>query len=403
MATVAITLPAPEPTRINRAGLTIAYFSSFVALGLTTGSLGPTLPALASQTNSSVSAISYLFTFRSLGYVCGSLRGGKLFDRYPANTVMGIMILMAVAALSLVPLVSQLWLLLALMFALGVAESSFDVGANTLLVRVHGKRVAPFMNAMHACFGVGALIAPLIVAQLTLSGHAATQTYFVLAVLLLPIAGFTFRQRSPHAPEGHRVDTAESKTRFTMFSLVLFLFLYVGAEVGFAGWIFTYAVATSLGSVAAAAYLTSLFWGSLTLGRILMVPLAARVKPESILAVSLAAAVLSLLLMMVGSNSLLVISLTTVGLGISVASIFPATLSFAGLHMTVSGRVTGWFIVGSSMGATLIPLAIGQLLARFGPYSIIVVPALALFFAGCVFALLRGQLYRTGERLGATR
>ncbi len=52
----------------------------------------------------------------------------------------------------------------------------------------------------------------------------------------------------------------------------LFFFLYVGAEVGFGGWIFTYAVALDLGSETAAAYLTSAFWGALTFGRLLTIP-----------------------------------------------------------------------------------------------------------------------------------
>ena len=50
------------------AQLTAAYFVAFIALGLTAGSLGPTLPALAEQTHVGLSAISYLFTARSLGF-----------------------------------------------------------------------------------------------------------------------------------------------------------------------------------------------------------------------------------------------------------------------------------------------------------------------------------------------
>jgi hypothetical protein len=39
-----------QPTIVDSQGrLTAAYFATFVALGLTTGSLGPTLPALSRQ------------------------------------------------------------------------------------------------------------------------------------------------------------------------------------------------------------------------------------------------------------------------------------------------------------------------------------------------------------------
>src|SRR5215467_13816479 len=181
-----------------RRRLTAAYFATFVALGLTTGSLGPTLPALATQTQSSLNAISYLFTFRSLGYVAGSILCGKLVDRLPGNIVMSTMLLLAMAPLLLIPFSTQLATILGLMFVLGAAEAGLDVGANTLLVRVHGPRVAPFMNGMHSCFGVGALIAPIIVARLPFFGQqVSTQSYLLLAIVLLAVAVFVVRLPSP--------------------------------------------------------------------------------------------------------------------------------------------------------------------------------------------------------------
>jgi len=367
-----------------------------IALGLTTGSIGPTLPALAIQTNSSVSAISYLFTFRSFGYVFGAFGVGKLFDRHPGNTIMGVAIFIAVVAMTIVAFVTQLWVLLLVMFVLGVTESSFDVGANTLLVRVHGERVAPYMNAMHACFGIGSLIAPLIVAQLTRSGHAMTNVYVVLAVMLIPIGLFSFTSPSPKMKAILSAKQDLTNSRFTLISLVIFLFLYVGIEVGVGGWLFTYALLTNLGTATTAAYLTSLFWGSLTLGRILMIPIATRIKPEMILAFSLSGTLLSLGVMLAGPHTLLIMSVAIGGLGVSLASIFPATLSFASHRMTVTGAVTGWFIVGSSLGATLIPMLMGQLVPRIGPLSIVATPALAMFVAAGVFTLLWS--HRTSAR-----
>jgi FHS family Na+ dependent glucose MFS transporter 1 len=372
----------------SRGRLTAAYFAIFVALGLTTGSLGPTLPALATQTQSSLNAISYLFTFRSLGYVLGSLLGGKLVDRQPGHIVMSTMLLLATIPLLLIPGSTQLATILGLMFMLGAAEAGLDVGANTLLLRVHGHRVAPFMNGMHSCFGVGALIAPILVARLPFFGEqVSTQSYFLLAVVLLVIAVFVVRLPSP-APKT-KEPAASSGNTASVFWLALFLFLYVGAEVGFAGWIFSYTVTTGLGTVAAAAYLTSLFWGSLTLGRAVAIPIAGRIEPDLLLLGSLVGAVASLLLMLVFEHSLFGVSLGTAALGFSMASIFPATLSFANLRLRVTGRMTGWFVVGSSLGATSIPLAIGQMFSVIGPRSVILLPAFALLLGGVVLAVVK--------------
>ena len=370
--------------------LTTAYFGAFIGLGLTTGALGPTLPALASQTNRPFSAISYSFTFRSLGYVFGSLGSGKLFDKQQGNIAMGLLMLAASITFFLIPLAHNFIFLLSIMLALGAVEAGLDVGANTLLVRVHQERVAPYMSAMHSCFGVGALLAPLIIAQLTVASFRTIDSYFVLAMVLLPVSVFILSQpnvkrlnRDPSLKKGR-----SRSARKTMFALSLFFFLYVGAEVGFAGWIFTYSVTTKLGTTMTAAYLTSLFWGSLTVGRALMIPVAARVKPEAILMVSLVGALVSLATMLTASLSLPVISGATMALGFSMASIFPATMSLAGRRMTLTGSVTGWFVVGASLGATTIPWLIGQVFSERRPTMAIVLPALALSTASVFLIVL---------------
>ena len=372
-----------EAHKAARRRLTIAYFAAFVGLGLTTGALGPTLPTLASQTNQSLSAISYSFTFRSLGYVLGSLTSGKLFDKDHGNHAMGLLMLIASITVCLIPLAPSLILMLVIMLALGVFEAGLDVGANTLLVRVHQTRVAPYMSAMHSCFGVGALLAPIIVAQLTLARFQSIDSYFVIGVILLPVSLFLLTLPKVQASDANRSaeEPRPRRTRIIIFALSLFLFLYVGAEVGFAGWIFTYAVTTKLGTAATAAYLTSLFWGSLTLGRALMIPAAARLRPETILTASLVGALLSLATMLVGTQTLLIITGATLGLGLSMASIFPATMSLAGTRTTITGRLTGWLVVGASLGATTIPLVIGQVFSERRASFALALPGLALLFA----------------------
>ena len=366
--------------------LTAAYFAAFVALGLTTGSLGPTLTSLAEQTHVGLRAISYVFTARSVGYLLGSVRGGKLFDRRAGNPLIAAMLLMMAITMTLVPLTSRLWLLLLVMLMLGAAEAGLDVGANTLLGWVHGNRIAPFMNAMHSFFGVGALLAPIVVAQTAVLSYPTSRSYFVLALLLLPAAAFTLYLPSPIATTPKNHDGPATTNGRLVFLIALFLFLYVGAEVGFAGWIVTYAIKLKLSGDTTATYLASLFWGSLTLGRILTIPAAARFKSRTILVNSLAGCFLSLSVLWLLHDSFSATLVGTTGLGLSMASIFPTILSFAGNQMKMSGRVTGWFVFGASAGSMLIPLGIGQAFQVVGPRVVILVTSVTLLVAGGVFA-----------------
>jgi MFS family permease len=51
---------------------------------------GPTLPALAEHTRSSLGEISILFTARSLGHILGALYIGRYYDRFPGHYVLGV-------------------------------------------------------------------------------------------------------------------------------------------------------------------------------------------------------------------------------------------------------------------------------------------------------------------------
>jgi FHS family Na+ dependent glucose MFS transporter 1 len=300
---------------------------------------------------------------------------------------MAAMLLAMAIMMALVPLAPHLWLLLVVMLMLGASEAGLDVGVNTLLVWVHGNRVAPFMNAMHSFFGIGALVAPIVVAQTALFNYPTTHSYFVLALLLLPVAAYTVRLPSPVPAAAPKHEESPIYTRLVVL-IALFLFLYVGAEVGFAGWIFTYTIELKLSEATTAAYLTSLFWGSLTLGRMLTIPVAVRFRPRSILMGSLAGCLLSLGLMLLKSGTFAAILIGTTGLGLSMAAIFPTTLSLAGRRMRMTGQVTGWLVLGSSLGAMLVPLIIGQFFQSIGPYVLMFVTTMILLAAVAVLTVV---------------
>ena len=155
--------------------------------------------------------------------------------------------------------------------------------------------------------------------------------------------------------------------------IVIFFFLYAGAEVGFGGWIYSYAVALRLSSEATAAYLTSAFWGSLTAGRLLAIALAVRFSSRSVLLGDLIGRLASLGILMLGSASLEATWVGTCGVGLSMASIFPAMMSLAQGRMRITGRVTGWFFVGASAGGMTLPWVIGQFFESVGPRATIVI------------------------------
>ncbi|HEX6304256.1 MAG TPA: MFS transporter [Anaerolineales bacterium] len=381
------------------------YYAAYVALGLVTASLGPTLPGLAEHTSVSLSTAGLLFTTRSLGFTLGSLYIGRSYDRFPGHRVMAGMLLLMTGMLVLAPTTTLFWVLALVMFLLGAGEGTLDVGGNTLLVWLMREEVGPFMNAMHFFFGAGAFFSPVIIAQaLEISGDI-TWAYWALAFLVAPIALWLLRVPSPSAPNGDDKDTKGELRPWLVFLVAAFFFLYVGAEAGYGGWVFTYAKSADFGGLnltdATAAYLTSAFWGALTLGRLFSIPMAARLRPSVILFADLAGCLLSVGIILLWPASELALWAGSIGLGLFMASIFPITIAFAERRMPISGRITGFFFVGVGTGAMTVPWLVGQLFESLGPQALLyTLTAVLLLGVGVLASLLISSSSRLASPSG---
>ncbi|MCL5995095.1 MAG: MFS transporter [Chloroflexi bacterium] len=367
---------------------TVVYYVAFIALGLCSASFGPTLPGLAEHTRTRLSEISFLFTARSTGYLLGTLLGGRLYDRVRGHPVMAVALFFMVLLLAVTPVLPLLWLLTLVLFPLGMAEGVLDVGANTLLVWVHRRNVAPFMNGLHFFFGVGSFLSPIIIAQFVLLSGDITWAYWALALLIAPVILAVLRLPSPK-PYVVSQSVHIQRINYRLVSLIaLFFFVYVGAEVGFGNWVFTYIVKLNLGDQTIAAYLTSSFWGALTFGRLLSIPITARFSPRTVLLADLAGCMLSISIMLLWPGTMAVMWIGAFGLGFSMASIFPTMLSFAERRMQITGQVNSWFFAGSAAGSMLLPWLIGQWFESVGPQVMLQVVAASLAVEALTFAIL---------------
>jgi FHS family Na+ dependent glucose MFS transporter 1 len=350
-----------------------------------------------------LSEASFLFTAVAIGYLVGSLLGGRLYDRMPGNPVMVASMVAIAATLVLTPFVPQIWILIVVIGVLGTAQGAVDVGGNTLLVWIHGRAVGPFMNGLHFFWGLGALISPLIVGQVILATGQIAWAFWALALMTVPVIILLLRLASPKAraeqPEQYsgNEDPAPSpgpisaQGNSVVLLVTLLLFLFVGAEGGFGGWIYSYALALDLGSTTTAAYLTSAYWGALTFGRLVAIPIASRARPRWILLADGIGCLASIGLLFVWPDSPSAAWISTIGMGLFMASVFPTAITLAERRIPITGRTTGWFLVGASMGGMTLPMLMGQLWEAAGPQSAMAL--LASYLALAIVALLSILFY----------
>lgn len=350
---------------------TLTYFATFVCLGMVVASLGPTLPSLVEQTSSTLANISLLFVARSLGHLLGAFFSGSLYDRFSGHLLLALMTLMMAAAMATVPLMPTLSILIAVFLVIGLAEGTINVGGNAMLLWLHEARVGPYLNALHFSFGVGAFLSPLLVAQALIYTSGVSWAYWLIAFAFLPLPAALLLLPSPQRHQKTDVADAPAMSWRPFILLAFVFFLYIGAEASYGGWIASYALAMGLGTEAQSAYLTSGVWGAICLGRFLAIPLAYRVRSQTILLVVLSTAVLALLVLLLAPLSLPILWMGTLIVGLSFASVFPMLVSFAEYRMRLSGKVTGWLFASAGAGGTFWPWLVGQRFEAVGPDSVL--------------------------------
>jgi FHS family Na+ dependent glucose MFS transporter 1 len=384
----------PSPTSASKLPYLWAYYSALVGVGLMVGVFGPTLGALAGQTHSTLQGISLILAMRTLGYLGGTLLCGRLLDKTAGHPILATAILLAALAVALIPLAPLLSWLAALILVMGFAQGLMDVGSNTLIVWVYREKVGPYLNGLHFFFGLGAFLAPVMVAQSMALSGSYPRAFWALALCLLVPFFILLKVPSP----SHQETPEEEKEGSAAWDKVLaglflaFFFLYGGSEAGFGAWIYSYATHLQLGDPAESAYLSSLFWGLLGLGRLMGVPVIARVSPQRVLKVMLPLVLLSLGGLLSFPHSPAALWAGTAGMGLSMACIFPSLLLFGGPRLSgssrVSGKVTSFFFIGSASGGTVLPWVMGQVFEPWGPRAALGLALGALTLMGGVFLAL---------------
>ena len=377
------------------------YFLLFLSLGLDLAVVGPTLPALTAQTGSTLGAIGMVFFLSAVGSVLGTLLGGWLFDRVPGRFLLSSVQFCSAALLFLVPHVPWYGLLMGLFIVKGIATGMVNTGANTLLMWTHGGKAGPYMNALHFFFGLGSFLSPFLLGLLITVGGAYSHAYHLLAVIdgtIGLIVLVALKSPAPLPKQSSDVDARGAARRSApiVLSAALFLFFYVGAELTFGEWVYTYATTLHLADVVQAAYLTSLFWLAFTVGRLISIPAALRFSPRQIIPIALAGCAGFLGLLILVPDSPAVLWIAGAGAGFCMAPIWPTGYTLAGQSVRLTARVSSLILLGDGIGGMVLPGLMGVLMERAGAMAMtpVVLGSLTMTFLAFLAILLFGNKRR---------
>ena len=169
----------------------------------------------------------------------------------------------------------------------------------------------------------------------------------------------------PPAPAPPALDTATVRalalqTWGVVANVSLLFFFYVGCEVGFGLFITAFAVLTIGMSEASAQLLTAAYWGAITAGRLLAVPLSSRLAAETMMSLDIVGVCASLALLVALQGSAVGLWLAVVLFGLSMASIYPTGVAILEAFVPLEGKHTTSLVIGGSAGEWLLPFIIAS-------------------------------------------
>ncbi|XP_039207139.1 sodium-dependent glucose transporter 1 [Crotalus tigris] len=409
--------------------ISAALCAAFLGLGMAIAILGPTFQDLAANVNKNVSQISYIFVGRSLGYFGGSLIGGILFDCMNSKFLLGLSMLGTTVGLYAIPWCKKAILLTTVMSVIGFTMGILDTGGNVLALDTWQAEAGPHIQALHFSFALGAFVAPIL-AKMALGGSALelqihqgssidnqsaanspgatlwpklhlnwnfVWSYAVIGTYLLLVALFFFtlylRSSSVHG----RTKLSMQKYQIAKYhhALVLllsvFFFWYVGAEVTYGSYIFTYAKTYAFMKETEAAGLNAVFWGTFAACRGLAICFATCSYPGSMILISIVGSTVSSLFLVLFNVHSVALWVGSAVYGASMATIFPSGISWLEQYTTVQGKSAAMFVMGAALGEMCIPGAVGFLQGYFPTLPVLMYTALG---AAVMTAVLFPVMYK---------
>ncbi len=374
-----------------RLGLILLAFIAFIALGLPDGLLGVGWPSIRAGFSIPLDAIGMLLTASVAGYMTSSFLNGFLLSRLGVGRLLAASCFLTGLALIGYTLVPQWWMMVLLGVIAGLGAGAIDAGLNTYVAAHFSEG---FMQWLHACWGIGITIGPII---MTLGLTALNTWQFgyrvvggfqiaLAACFVLTLA--MWNQKNTPADSGatklltdYKTPMGETLRQPRVWLSVVLFFLYVGVESSLGIWSYTLLTESRGVDITLAGFFVGSYWLTFTIGRIAAGMITGRVGVNRLVLGGLVGALLGAVLLIWNPTELANVLAVAI-IGFSIAPIFPAMMS--GTKTRVGDQNTantiGMQMAATGFGTMVIPSLMG-ILAR--QISLEVIPVcLLLLYAG---------------------
>ncbi|TDC32220.1 MFS transporter [Micromonospora sp. 15K316] len=378
-----------------RAALLLLAYLAFVSLGLPDGLIGVGWPSISADFGVPTEAVGLVLTASTAGYLTSSVLAGFTLARLGVGWLLAGSTILAALALTGYAVSPGLAMVIGCAVLLGLGSGAIDSGLNAYAAGAFGPR---HMNWLHAFFGLGVAIGPLIMTGALGAGQSWRWGYGIVAAAELALATAfvlsvrAWRQRDaaaaapvaavadavsgpagsvgvvaePAAPPVVRPVPVRETLRLPAVWLGALAFaVYVAVEVAAGLWAFLLLTSGRGLADGIAGLCVSAYWGSLFLGRVVQGVTAERLGSARVLRASLLGMAAGAALIALPAPAWVAV-LGLVVVGFAAAPVFPLlTLTTADrVGAAHAERTIGLQVGTSALGAALVPAGIGLLISH---------------------------------------
>lgn len=351
----------------------LAYVS-FISLGMPDGLLGVAWPSIRSHFGIPIDSLGALLVMFTAGYLLSSFTSGRLLARISVGTLLALSCLATAVSLAGYAVAPAWHAVVGLGALAGLGAGAIDAGLNTYAARHFSARV---VNWLHAFYGVGATIGPLVMTAVLGAGYGWQRGYLIVAVwqLILAICFALTRDKwktnpivepGKAATRSREVSSISTLRLPVMWMSIAVFFIYTGLEAAAGAWAYSLFTESRAVPAMTAGLWVSIYWANLTLGRFLSgvvvgfapLPLLLRFS-----IIGIAAGAGLIWLNFSGLANFLGLAL----MGLMSAPVFPTLIATtpARLGEAHTSNGVGFQIAAAVLGQSLVPAAVGVLAAKF--------------------------------------
>lgn len=371
--------------------LVIVTYLAFISLGLPDGLLGIAWPFMSARAEVPLNSLGILLIGFTIGYLATSSTSGKIVKLISLGMLLAISCILTACSLLAYSLSDAWHIMIVASFFLGAGGGAIDSSINTFAA---SRFSASTVNWLHAFYGVGATTGPLLVTVMIANDLSWYHGYIAVAAIQISLAVLFFvtqkrwQVSSVSGAEEHHSSAEYLQTlrRPIVWLYMLIFFLYTGLEQGFGQWLFTLLTKSRGIAEEQAGLWASLYWGSLTAGRIAFGIVLTRIPVKKVLVSAMLGIVGGAVLFAMNMNAVTTLLGITI-LGIANAPVFPSLISVTPERLGREHTATaiGVQISMAMLGGALLPGFAGLLSDRFGLEVIAIVFMMAAIILAATF------------------